>query len=663
MKPKILVAFILIFTLYTANAQRKQIDSLYQTLKNAPDDSNKVKTYFQLGALYLNFKPDSGIAVGQRAYDLAVAVKFASYQRRSLVLLANLYVGVGNYTKAMQLYYAGLRLAENTQDNYAIIQTYNNIGSTYNQMPDYPKALHFLRMAQQKLNNYLSISRDTSFKFKKINIYILNNLGETFLFTNMLDSAEFYIKEGMKYQERDRIYELQPAFIADLGLLETRRGNKLAALQYFRKAEKTWLKQKDLTNIDLIYFETADLYKKANQPDSAIFFAKKALSSAMEGGYLPDAAQANKLLYELYDQQHNVPLAYKYYKAATQINDSLVSKDKIRELASLDFEQKQHEGELAAANLAFQNKIRNYLFATGLALLSLLSAIFWRNSRQRKKANSRLQEQKEEIETTLEQLQQTQKQLIQSEKMASLGELTAGIAHEIQNPLNFVNNFSEVSAELIDELDEELNKGDVEEAKALARDVKQNLKKIRHHGKRADGIVKGMLEHSRASTGQKEATDINKLADEYLRLAYHGLRAKDKNFNTDLVTNFDKNLPSVDVIPQDISRVLLNLFNNAFYAVNQKEKTVGNSYKPVVEVSTSRQNGSVVIKVEDNGIGIPDSVKDKIMQPFFTTKPTGEGTGLGLSLSYDIVVKGHGGKIDVETKENEFTEFTIALPL
>jgi signal transduction histidine kinase len=275
----------------------------------------------------------------------------------------------------------------------------------------------------------------------------------------------------------------------------------------------------------------------------------------------------------------------------------------------------------------------------------------------------RVSERTFELNKSLADLKSAQTQLIQAEKMALLGELTAGIAHEIQNPLNFVNNFSEVSAELLDELDEELNRGDIGEAKAVASDVKQNLEKIRHHGKRADSIVKGMLEHSRVSSGQKEPTNLNILTDEYLRLAYHGLRAKDKNFNTELVTNFDQNLPSVDVIPQDVSRVLLNLFNNAFYAVNQKEKTVGNGYKPVVEVSTARQNGSVLIKVKDNGTGIPDSVKDKIMQPFFTTKPTGEGTGLGLSLSYDIVVKGHGGKIDVESEAGNGSEFTVSLPL
>jgi two-component system, NtrC family, sensor kinase len=253
--------------------------------------------------------------------------------------------------------------------------------------------------------------------------------------------------------------------------------------------------------------------------------------------------------------------------------------------------------------------------------------------------------------------------LVQSEKMASLGELTAGIAHEIQNPLNFVNNFSEVSIELLQELKEEEAAGHKEGVIAIADDISQNLQKIHHHGKRADAIVKGMLEHSRASSGQKELTDINALADEYLRLSYHGLRSKDKSFNAELITNFDERLPKINVIPQDIGRVMLNLFNNAFYAVNQKIKTAGGDYKPEVTVSTLTENGRIIIKVKDNGNGIPDAIKEKIMQPFFTTKPTGEGTGLGLSLSYDIVVKGHGGSIQVNSVEGEGSEFIIQLSL
>jgi len=271
--------------------------------------------------------------------------------------------------------------------------------------------------------------------------------------------------------------------------------------------------------------------------------------------------------------------------------------------------------------------------------------------------------QKDELQETVKELQSTQAQLIQQEKLASLGELTAGIAHEIQNPLNFVNNFAEVSAELIDEMAEEIAKGDTEEVLAIAADIRQNLEKIRHHGQRADGIVKGMLQHSRASNNVKEPTNINTLASEYLRLAYHGLRAKDKTFNAELVTNFEEDMPLVDVISQDVGRVMLNLFTNAFYAVQQKQRKSGPDYKPTVSITTLKKGDMLEIKVRDNGTGIPDTIKDKIMQPFFTTKPTGEGTGLGLSLSYDIIVKGHGGNIDIQTEEGEFTEFTLSVPV
>ncbi len=269
------------------------------------------------------------------------------------------------------------------------------------------------------------------------------------------------------------------------------------------------------------------------------------------------------------------------------------------------------------------------------------------------------------LNQSLENLKAAQSQLIQSEKMASLGELTAGIAHEIQNPLNFVNNFSDVSTELVDEMNEEIDKGNLEDAKQIAQDLKSNLEKINHHGKRAGEIVKGMLQHSRSSSGQKELTDINALADEYLRLAYHGLRAKDKTFNAAMKTDYDDSIGLIKIIPQDIGRVILNLITNAFYTVTERKKLQPENYEPVVAVSTKAVKTplgglGVEIRVRDNGSGIPQTVVDKIFQPFFTTKPTGQGTGLGLSLSYDIV-KAHGGELKVETKENEGSEFLIIL--
>ena len=284
-------------------------------------------------------------------------------------------------------------------------------------------------------------------------------------------------------------------------------------------------------------------------------------------------------------------------------------------------------------------------------------------SSQNEELEKQVAERTAELNQTLANLKSSQSQLIQSEKMASLGELTAGIAHEIQNPLNFVNNFSEVNKEMIDAVTEEITKGNYDEAKNILNDVKENSEKINHHGQRAADIVKGMLQHSRTSSGQKELTEINALCDEYLRLAYHGLRAKDKSFNCEMKTEFDSSLPKIHVVPQDMGRVILNLINNAFYAVNEKQKQNLSGYEPTVIVSTKKESGKVLISVADNGNGIPATIKDKIFQPFFTTKPTGSGTGLGLSLSYDIV-KGHGGDIKVESLSagQTGTEFIIQLP-
>jgi signal transduction histidine kinase len=323
-----------------------------------------------------------------------------------------------------------------------------------------------------------------------------------------------------------------------------------------------------------------------------------------------------------------------------------------------------------------------FVFAgiTVLALLFGFIMYFLFSYRSKQKSFQMLQQQKLQIDTqkielekTLQELKSTQAQLIQQEKMASLGELTAGVAHEIQNPLNFVNNFSEVSNELIEELKNERQKADSERSadieNDIINDIEQNLQKINYHGKRADSIVKGMLQHSRASAGIKEPTDLNKLADEYLRLSFHGLRAKDKSFNAEFKTEFDDSLEKINIVPQDIGRVLLNLFNNAFYAVNERQKAEGEGFKAMVSVQTKKitpihgKGAKIEIKVIDNGNGIPQRIIDKIFQPFFTTKPAGQGTGLGLSLTYDIITKQHNGTIQVESKESEGTIFTIQLPI
>jgi len=336
---------------------------------------------------------------------------------------------------------------------------------------------------------------------------------------------------------------------------------------------------------------------------------------------------------------------------------------------NIGFNEKMRLKEIETERINTKNRTQILLLLAGLTLFFFIAFILYRSNKIKVKANILLADQKRQIENTLVELKSTQAQLIQSEKMASLGELTAGIAHEIQNPLNFVNNFSELSVDLANELDDEVKKSDldIELITDLTKDIKSNQEKINHHGKRAADIVKSMLQHSRSRSGQKEPTDINALADEYLRLAYHGLRAKDKSFNATMKTDFDPNLPKIKVVPQDIGRVLLNLITNAFYAINERSKKSPEinreaGFEPTVSVITTKIGNNVEIKVADNGSGIPEHIKDKIFQPFFTTKPTGQGTGLGLSMTYDIV-KAHGGELKVETKEGEGSEFTIVLPL
>ncbi|MBK8682997.1 MAG: GHKL domain-containing protein [Bacteroidetes bacterium] len=405
------------------------------------------------------------------------------------------------------------------------------------------------------------------------------------------------------------------------------------------------------------------------QIDSALYYAKKALEDDNRFGGLDRVSQAYNTLYLLYKEQENKDSMFTYLRLSKTLDDSLnrVEKEKIYAYQNIGFNEQIKIKDQENERIEKENTIRIYVLLIGIGVFMLIAFLLYRNNRNRKKATELLQKQKTEIEVqkknveiTLSELKSAQSQLIQSEKMASLGELTAGIAHEIQNPLNFVNNFSEVNSELIDELKTELAIGNKQQAIELADDIKANEEKINHHGKRADAIVKGMLQHSRSSTGKKELTDINSLCDEYLRLSYHGLRAKDKTFNATMKTDFDQTLEKINIIPQDIGRVILNVLTNAFYAVSEKKKQLGDGYEPTVLINTRKVNKHIEIHVNDNGNGIPQKVLDKIFQPFFTTKPTGQGTGLGLSLSYDIV-KAHGGELKVETKEGEGSTFIISI--
>jgi len=424
---------------------------------------------------------------------------------------------------------------------------------------------------------------------------------------------------------------------------------------------------------------------------------KQTLQKLLENQKLQNTSLQQKLINQQIKVEADRKQAEADRKAIQAKEEQAAQKQKIRQLKVKELNQR----------LQLENRTRNFLLI-GVLLLTLLGiSLLWSNQQLKKRNRSiqqlsaenlikeqekqqiltsqnetleiQVNERTQELNQSLTELKATQNQLIQSEKLASLGELTAGIAHEIQNPLNFVNNFSELSVELAEELKEEINKPELDKGliEELVSDLALNQEKINHHGQRASAIVKGMLEHSRSSSGVKEPTNLNALADEYLRLAYHGLRAKDSTFNATMETHFNPDLPKIEVIPQDIGRVLLNLINNAFYAVAERSRStvqqrasVGvtsshtdTMYQPTVTVSTQKTDNQIIIKVMDNGNGIPDAIKDKIFQPFFTTKPTGQGTGLGLSLAYDIVTKGHGGSLQVVSLQGEGSTFTMILPI
>ncbi|ALW84063.1 hypothetical protein AUC43_02460 [Hymenobacter sedentarius] len=431
----------------------------------------------------------------------------------------------------------------------------------------------------------------------------------------------------------------------------------------------------------------ARYYAAQGQPARAEQAWLTAYRKARELKIVPLRLAYLRALADFYAQRGQPDPAGRYARLGLALADSLRTQQGAFQVASYEAERAEQvqQQRIAALRLAqVQDAARarrqRLLFFSTLAVLAVLAGlgfVLWRANRQKQRANEQLsqlneavtrqkhdlQSQRDQLGTSLTELRATQAQLVQKEKMASLGELTAGIAHEIQNPLNFVNNFSEVSTELVEELQQALAASDTAEAAELAGDVAQNLGKITQHGKRAAAIVKGMLEHSRASTGERTPTDLNQLCDEYLRLAYQGLRAKDKTFNAALKTHFAAGLPLVEAVSGDVGRVLLNLFSNAFYAVQQRQQTGESSYKPTVSVSTKQLDGHVEIRVRDNGTGMSEPVQAKIFQPFFTTKPTGEGTGLGLSLSHDIIAQGHGGSLSAESQVGHGTTFSIALPL
>ncbi|ULQ50917.1 tetratricopeptide repeat-containing sensor histidine kinase [Flavihumibacter fluvii] len=647
------IAFFLVFTLTWSigtSQPRHTMDSLHQQLAMAKEDTSRVKALILLCYNYRLGFSDSSLYYGQQALELSQKIKYPAGELRSLQYMSITQEQMGNLPKALEMAFKALEIAKEHHLENLAGGALNALGETYIILKDFPKAVKYLTQ-QRILGEALG--------FEEAIGYAMYDLGYAFEEMNQLDSATYYEKEAIKHF--DKISRKEPIIYKVLGDVEMKSGNQAAALQYYQESLRISIANNERRATAYAYNKIASFYNTVKQTDSAIYYARKGLESATlieQRKSIMEAAALLSTLYEPTDTRESL----RYLKIADAYKDSLFGTGNLQAVQALVANEEDRQKEMAATKVAYQNRLQQYVLIAGLAMLLIVAFFLYRNSQKEKKAKNLLQHKNMVIEQTLNNLKATQSQLIQSEKMASLGELTAGIAHEIQNPLNFVNNFSEVNKELLAEMKDEIDKGNLAEAKSIAEDIIGNQEKINHHGKRADAIVKGMLQHSQSSSGVKELTDINALAEEYLRLAYHGIKAKDKSFNASLKTNYDDTICNINIIPPEIGRVILNLVNNAFYAVAEKARTNIQGYEPTVSLSTSKRGDKIFISVEDNGNGVPKKVLDKIFQPFFTTKPTGQGTGLGLSLSYDIV-KAHGGELKVDTKDNESSVFTVELPL
>ena len=629
------------------------------TIFNSPEhlennftrDTNSVKRLLDSSNKYSFYNTGTGLALAEKALDLARELHFKKGEVEALNTIGEAVHFIGDYPRALKMQFEALAINREMKDPAGEAETLGYIGIVYNDLGEYRQALQYLLPANKIYEQLPGMFRGS---------FALSNTGDSYDFLKIRDSALYYQRMAYeKFSDPSRAH-LKSFLLRHMGFIYFEIGKNDSALKFYNDAISNSSFSNDKLNTGLTQKKVAELYESVHQYDSSLYYVRKAFDNAQSVPSKLQMLQASSLLAKLYKEIQYPDSALHYLDIATTMKDSLYGPEKFRQIQLLMLEEQQREQTVAQQAQQFRNKIKYILLLSALGIFLLLAFILIRNNRHKQMANNLLSEQKSTIEKTLTELKSTQAQLIQSEKMASLGELTAGIAHEIQNPLNFVNNFSEVNTELIEEMEKEIDNGNIAEVKAIASDIKDNEQKINHHGKRADAIVKGMLQHSRSSSGVKEPTDINALVDEYLRLAYHGLRAKDKNFNATMKTDFDESIGNINIIPQDIGRVILNLITNAFYAVTEKKKKNIDGYEPTITVSTKKINNKVEIRVADNGNGIPQKVLDKIFQPFFTTKPTGQGTGLGLSLSYDIV-KAHGGEIKIETKEGEGATFVVNL--
>jgi two-component system NtrC family sensor kinase len=571
----------------------------------------------------------------------------------------------GNSSSAMRAALQGLPYAERAGDRVIQTQLQATLGSIYVQLGNYTDALPALRAA---LKNGRAIHNEP------VVAASLNLLGNTYKMLRNWPQALSYFQQSVSLNQKTGDTKSATIDKINISELYAQQGNYEQALKYGLEARALAQANKDTYNLPGAELALARVYLATQHLDSAIALAQHGFDLSQPTHSNENLRNASDILAQAYAQQGNFKQAYQYQKRWVGYQDSLAGAETQRKTSAMRYGYELDKRQTQIALLTQKEKLqqqRQYILVVGLLGTLLAAGLLCRNIFLKKRANKALNEkndhiaqQRDDLNNTLFELKATQGQLVQSEKMVALAALTAGVAHEIQNPLNFVNNFSEVSMELLSELEEEEQKPVRDRAleAELLRDLKQNLRKIHQHGGRAGDIVKGMLEHARADAGQRQPIDLNVAAEDYLRLAYHALQAKHRDCTVQRTLEPDPKLSLLQLVPQEIGRVLLNLFTNALYAVHQKSLVAGPAYTPEVRVSTRQLLDGVELRIRDNGTGIPATVVEKIFEPFFTTKPPGEGTGLGLWFSYDIITKGYGGTLTVQTQEGEYTEFIITLP-
>ncbi|QDA59114.1 tetratricopeptide repeat-containing sensor histidine kinase [Hymenobacter jejuensis] len=663
-------------------SQSPQTPRLKQALARATSDTSRALLLADLSASYRYSRFDSVLWYARQGVQLAQRIDYPKGEGRCLSRIGILMGERGNLPQALRIDLKALQLNEKSQDLEGTARTLNQTGLLYYALDDFRPALNYFFRSKKIYEMDERIGDDSQL------ISVLTNIGASYEGRKQLDSAQYFLNRAYGLAIRSHTTNQSPwgnplpYVLRELGLLQASLGRDQQALRYYRLGAKAAVPENDLRSRCRSYQYMAELYRERHQTDSSVYYARKALAVGQALPFVVGIVRTSSLLANAFQARGQHDSTLKYMNIMLVAQDSLYNPQRIKQLDAIGFAEQQRLRQLEQEREQFISQVRTYALLAGVGGLLLIALLLWYNNQQQQRANIKLQalneqvtQQKEELRDqrdnlarTLQELKATQSQLVLREKMASLGELMAGVAHEIQNPVTCVKNFAGISAGLCQELREEMARLPFSiEDQDLIDDLLQNLSqyqaKIVQNGQRADSIVRDMLEYSSAGPSPRQPTDLNALADDYLRLTYHDLRAKNRNFNVALLPQLDPAVGLVSLARHDIGRVLVSLFTNALYAVQQRQRLAEEDYVPQVSVSTRRVNDHVEIRVRDNGMGIPESARDSIFQRFFTTKPTGEGTGLSLSLSHDIVTKGHGGTITVESQEGEYTEFMLTLPL